>query len=161
GTLGNPFSYNSTCFAENEERSPWTPLHVRRGFGLDESVVTVGSAMSWGRIYEVGELWEETLTNVIRFDAGATSGPGVFLVFDPDAARAIARRGGPASAEEMIEWAAEHAGKIRADFVRDTLHWGMSQVPLADAGVEPYASWAKVPDGELAQVLGPEHFEVV
>ncbi len=31
----------TTCFAEWEERSPWEPLHVERGFGKDESVVTV------------------------------------------------------------------------------------------------------------------------
>ena len=31
----------TTCFAEWEERSPWEPLHVERGFKKDESVVTV------------------------------------------------------------------------------------------------------------------------
>lgn len=29
------------CIAEWEERSPWEPLHVERGFGRDESVVTL------------------------------------------------------------------------------------------------------------------------
>jgi len=31
----------TTCFAEWEERSPWEPLHVERGFNRDENVVTV------------------------------------------------------------------------------------------------------------------------
>jgi peroxiredoxin len=31
----------TTCFAEWEERSPWEPLHVERGFKKDENVVTV------------------------------------------------------------------------------------------------------------------------
>jgi hypothetical protein len=31
----------TTCFAEWEERSPWEPLHVERGFQREESVVTV------------------------------------------------------------------------------------------------------------------------
>jgi hypothetical protein len=31
----------TTCFAEWEERSPWQPLHVERGFKREESVVTV------------------------------------------------------------------------------------------------------------------------
>jgi peroxiredoxin len=31
----------TTCFAEWEERSPWAPLHVERGFKKEESVVTV------------------------------------------------------------------------------------------------------------------------
>ena len=31
----------TTCFAEWEERSPWEPLHVERGFNKEENVVTV------------------------------------------------------------------------------------------------------------------------
>ncbi|MGH3759254.1 hypothetical protein [Actinophytocola sp.] len=38
-TLGNPNKYGS-CIAENEERSPWEPFHVERGFAAEESVVT-------------------------------------------------------------------------------------------------------------------------
>jgi peroxiredoxin len=39
-TLGNPgkFSY---CIAENEEASPWEPLHVEMGFPADESAITL------------------------------------------------------------------------------------------------------------------------
>jgi hypothetical protein len=39
-TLGNPMKF-TMCFAEHEERSPWEPLHVERGFKADDSVVTV------------------------------------------------------------------------------------------------------------------------
>ncbi|MEE8129745.1 MAG: hypothetical protein V3T48_05630, partial [Vicinamibacterales bacterium] len=39
-TLGNPMKF-TMCFAEWEERSPWDPLHVERGFEPDDSVVTV------------------------------------------------------------------------------------------------------------------------
>ncbi len=38
---GNGFLYNNMCFAENEERSVWTPFHVQKGFGPEESVVSV------------------------------------------------------------------------------------------------------------------------
>jgi len=38
-TLGNPMKF-TMCFAEWEERNPWSPLHVERGFAADESVVT-------------------------------------------------------------------------------------------------------------------------
>jgi hypothetical protein len=38
--LGQPGKY-TFCFAEHEERSPWPPLHVERGFRPDESTVTV------------------------------------------------------------------------------------------------------------------------
>ncbi len=39
-TLGAAGKY-TMCIAEWEERSPWDPLHVERGFGRDESVVTL------------------------------------------------------------------------------------------------------------------------
>ena len=39
-TLGNPMKF-TMCFAEWEERNPWSPLHVERGFDKDDSVVTV------------------------------------------------------------------------------------------------------------------------
>jgi len=38
-TLGNPMKF-TMCFAEHEERSPWPPLHVERGFEPGDSVVT-------------------------------------------------------------------------------------------------------------------------
>jgi hypothetical protein len=39
-TLGQPGKY-TFCFAENEAQNPWSPLHVERGFGRGQSVVTV------------------------------------------------------------------------------------------------------------------------
>ena len=39
-TLGQPGKY-TLCFAENEERSNWEPLHVERGFQRDDSTVTI------------------------------------------------------------------------------------------------------------------------
>ncbi len=38
-TLGQPGKF-TMCFAENEERSDWEPLHVERGFARDDSTVT-------------------------------------------------------------------------------------------------------------------------
>lgn len=40
GTLGNPGKY-SLVLAENEEDSPWEPLHVERGFNKEDSTVTM------------------------------------------------------------------------------------------------------------------------
>lgn len=39
-TLGQP-AKRGLCFAENQAESPWTPLHVERGFAAEDSVVTV------------------------------------------------------------------------------------------------------------------------
>jgi peroxiredoxin len=42
-TLGHPGKY-TFCFGENEEASPWPPLHVERGFAADDSTVTLYAA---------------------------------------------------------------------------------------------------------------------
>jgi peroxiredoxin len=42
-TLGNPGKVGC-CFAENEEASPWEPLHVERGFARETTTVTVVAA---------------------------------------------------------------------------------------------------------------------
>ena len=45
-TLGNPMKF-TMCFPEWEERSPWDPMHVERGFDAGDSVITA-FAMSSG-----------------------------------------------------------------------------------------------------------------
>ena len=42
-THGQPGKYTFCC-SENEEANPWEPLHVERGFGRDDSTVTVVGA---------------------------------------------------------------------------------------------------------------------
>lgn len=55
--LGNPMKF-TMCFAEWEERSPWPPLHVERGFGAEDSVVTV-IAMTGGPVHIVDQTSRE------------------------------------------------------------------------------------------------------
>lgn len=52
-TLGNPMKF-SMCFAEREDRSPWAPLHVERGFEAEDSVVTL-FAMTSGPVHIVDQ----------------------------------------------------------------------------------------------------------
>jgi hypothetical protein len=49
-TLGNPGKY-SLCFGEDEENSPWEPLHVERGLGSEESAVTVFATEGTHQVY--------------------------------------------------------------------------------------------------------------
>jgi hypothetical protein len=44
-SFGDPAQY-TTCFGEDEEATPWTPLHVERGFHPETSTVTVHSALT-------------------------------------------------------------------------------------------------------------------
>lgn len=52
-TLSNPMKF-TMCFAEWEERAPWEPLHVERGFRRKESVVTA-FAMTSGPVQIVDQ----------------------------------------------------------------------------------------------------------
>jgi hypothetical protein len=40
-TIGNGLSFTNQCGAENEEKSPWEPFHVRKGFKASESTVSI------------------------------------------------------------------------------------------------------------------------
>ena len=41
GSQGNGYAYGTVTFAENEERSPWTPFHVQHGFKPTDSTVSI------------------------------------------------------------------------------------------------------------------------
>jgi hypothetical protein len=40
-TLGNGLSYNNMVCGENEEKSPWVPFHVQKGFKAEESTISL------------------------------------------------------------------------------------------------------------------------
>jgi hypothetical protein len=44
-SFGDPAQY-TVCFGEDEEATPWTPLHVERGFDPETSTVTLHSALT-------------------------------------------------------------------------------------------------------------------
>ncbi len=41
GGAGNNFNYNNLCCGENQERSPWEPFHVQKGFKAGESTISL------------------------------------------------------------------------------------------------------------------------
>jgi peroxiredoxin len=73
-TLGNPGKVG-LCFAEDEEVSPWEPLHVSLGFPADRSVVTVFGADAPLSISDHRSTSPEELARVLGEAAGATWSP--------------------------------------------------------------------------------------
>ncbi|MFC9359872.1 hypothetical protein ACFTZB_25305 [Rhodococcus sp. NPDC057014] len=72
-THGSPMRY-TMCIGEWDERNPWGPLHVQRGFDRNENCVTVLSANSF---VEVGDPWSfsaESFLMAIANSMKATSG---------------------------------------------------------------------------------------
>jgi hypothetical protein len=79
GCMGS-LSKAGVCFGEDEERSPWTPLSVRRGFAAGDSTVTVASIQDPEMIGNRYGQTAESLMDAIA-DAMATHGLAVHFTF--------------------------------------------------------------------------------
>jgi hypothetical protein len=85
GTMGSPARY-TYVIAENEEESPWTPLHVERGFSPGDSCVTVYAAEAPQQVNDHhGRRPEEILATVADSMArlgnfNVLTGPGEHMV---------------------------------------------------------------------------------
>ncbi|HLK10333.1 MAG TPA: hypothetical protein VKW76_03035 [Candidatus Binatia bacterium] len=100
-TFGQPGRV-SLCFGEWEERSPWPPFHVRRGFRPDESVVTVTCATG---TQDIADIWAESGEELVLLLARSIDWIGnnkvlvgpekgdMLLLLCPDFAHKIARDG--------------------------------------------------------------------
>jgi len=87
-TLGQGGKY-SMCMAENEEASPWEPLHVQRGWSLNDNAVTVFAVFSPMQFSDgASNTPERLLDNVAYTMKGMSHGMGEFvIVLSPEHAR--------------------------------------------------------------------------
>ncbi|MGE0627494.1 MAG: UGSC family (seleno)protein [Hyphomicrobiaceae bacterium] len=156
GSLGNWYAIAS-CFAENEEASPWTPLHTRYGFKAEESAVTVfrgGRYMTSG--FGPREEWQEKFR---RCFAASEARQSPLIVMDPIVARGLVEKGFD-TAEKFIAWCADNARLPAKDYWNE--QWVQTLVrPHAVAGVEPYASYLQAKPDELLKLFKPEEINVV
>jgi len=100
-TFGQPGRV-SLCFGEWEEKSPWAPFHVRRGFRAEQNVVTVHCATG---TQDIADVWAETGEELIWVLAHSIDWIGnnkvlvpqqdgeMLLLLCPDFAHKIARDG--------------------------------------------------------------------
>ncbi len=98
-TFGSPIKY-SFCVAENAAASPWSPLHVERGFAADTSTVTVIGAEAPHNVNDhesltgVGILKMIAGTMMITGSNDASIGGGEPVVlFGPEHAATVAKDG--------------------------------------------------------------------
>ncbi|HEY1226170.1 MAG TPA: UGSC family (seleno)protein [Ramlibacter sp.] len=146
GTQGNPLNYSGLCFAENEERSPWEPLHVQKGFARDQSTVSIFRGRTYSHMLEIRQkTWQQQLLNMV---GGFTpvAGTGLTLLVEPLVARALKDREGFESKEQLARWFHENS-KLPYE-----TYWDYQLVvnyvePLARKGVEPFASYLAQPPG--------------
>jgi hypothetical protein len=156
GTLGNPYNYSAT-FAEAEERSPWQPFHVQKGFKPGDSTVSI---FFGGRYTASGfgprATWKEKM---IRCLTSIDHNQGPLLVMDPIVARLFVDLGFD-SKEKLIDWCAENAQMPARDYWDD--QWVQTLThPLAVAGVEPFASKLKAKPDEMVKLFEPSDISIV
>ena len=155
GSLGNWYNY-SACFPEAEERSPWPPFHVQKGFKADESVASV---FFGGRYTLAGfgprETWREEFRRVF---AACEQHLAPLLVLDPLAARGFVELGFDTK-EKLAEWLSDN-GRLSAREYWDN-QWVQTLFrSLAVAGVEPYAAKYKAKPDELIRVYEPSQISI-
>jgi hypothetical protein len=74
------------CVGENEEESPWSPLHVDRGFAADADVVTVVGVNAAVNIHDSSGEWQD----VVHTLCGSLPSIGTPNVVDPHATPVLA-----------------------------------------------------------------------
>lgn len=156
GTLGNSNSY-SLCIAENEERSPWTPLAARYGARANESTVTT---FRGARYMQAGfgprATWQEKFKRVF---AATSARQQALLVMDPIVARGFADLGFD-SKDKLIDWIATNCTIPAREYWDD--QWVQTLLhPLAVAGVEPYATNLKAAPDDPLRLLQPHEINIV
>ncbi len=138
GNQGNAYAYAGVTFAENEERSPWEPFHVSRGFRPDESAVSVFTGCQ-STAFSLGlreRHWREHVGNLLR---GMDPDTPPTLLLDPIAARQFVERGGFAAKDALLDWIHDAARMPAGEY------WDYQLVqnyiyPRATFGEEPWAS---------------------
>jgi hypothetical protein len=150
-SLGSNFQYNNLCFAENEENLPegWDPLHVQMGFQPNDDVVSVG--IGWTSISSVGGSQSLYPTHFLMRDymrSLSASGSSATVLMDPTVAALLKDTHGFKTKAELSHWFSQNVEKTAGSY------WGngvvqSTAVPFALQGLEPYASWRKLPEGTL------------
>ena len=155
GSLGNWYAFTA-AFPENEERSPWEPLHVQHGFKPTDSTVSVffgGWYTQSG--YGPRQSWQEKF---IRCLTALEHYIPPLIVLDPIAARGFVELG--FDKRKLIDWCAENA-RLPARLYWDD-QWMQTLIrPLAVAGVEPYATRLKAEPDEPIRMFLPEEINIV
>lgn len=118
-TQGTPAKY-TFCIGENEEESPWEPLHVEKGFAPESNAVTVYTARSNVHVENRQSADPEQVLLTIA-DAMSYLGSTIYLseanstavVIGPEHAQLMARAGWSKADVKQFLW--EHHGRTLGD----------------------------------------------
>jgi hypothetical protein len=88
--IGNPLKYTAVV-AENEEESPWEPLHVEQGFQKGDATITLASGNAFRIVTTNGTDDRGILSAVVQSMIGEIA--SFYLILPPQYARTLADKG--------------------------------------------------------------------
>ncbi len=152
GTLGNPSKF-ALCIAENEEDSPWEPLHVSRGFQSDDSCVTVAVAYNPVTVQssfgQTGESILAALADTLKSACMAYRFPAQWvIVVGPE--HALTLQQDRWSRRDIQEYLIEHAARPLSELVR----LGIAKGPADPGAQQVVRRCADDPDDILVLMAG-------
>src|SRR6266853_4037150 len=159
GSQGNSYTYNNVTFAENEERSPYEPHHVQKGFKATDSSVSVfyGCRSTTFCLGLREKYWRDHVRDML---AGIDGNSTPCLLIDPLTAQQFIDRGGFDTKQKLIRFIHETAEMPAGRY------WDLQLVqnyvyPWATFGKEPMATWLKAKDDELIRIFPEADINVV
>jgi hypothetical protein len=152
-STGTTINYNNMCYAENEENSVWTPFHVDKGFKAEESVVSI--FRGWAVINSTGAASNRTLGEELNLELAVIPplDSAATIIMDPLVARNLKENEGFSTKQDYCRWLSKNI-KMPAGQYWKTDYIDMLVASEAYKGIEPYASWKKLPDDAL---IAPYH----
>lgn len=144
GICGNPGKYTQVT-GENEEQSPWEPLHVGEGFKKEDNTLSLSFPMTFNWVGGIGPSDASGILQTIIYNI--TSGGMLTIVLPPQHAKALASEGW--TKKEIANFICEH-GRIPAYRVNifDKAWLGKSLKPL-----EPYDTIAVLDSPDMIRII--------
>jgi len=151
GSQGNNTNYNNIVIAENEKESPWTPFHVQKGFKPEENVVSLfagedirqGHGARGAGVLE-NPMFDDQISDIFRT---LTSQFDALVICDPLTVKRLVEQGYDTK-EKLMDWMWQNTKRTAKEY-RDSAFVYTFHKPLAQRGIEPYATWYNCPEDTL------------
>jgi len=162
GSQGNNLNYNNMCMPENEEELPegWKPFHVQKGYKPSESVVSTFGG--WGVTHpdqSFGQTFHTQIPFWLKFISPFSP---AMLLLDPTIIKQLKEREGFQSKEQLIDWVHKNTTVTVGEWLDNYYSVQNFILPTAKQGVEPFASWMKLPrDTKIPLIARPSNIHVL
>ena len=162
GSQGNNFNYNNLLFAENEDELPagWKSLSEQQGYKKDESVVTIFTG--WGFIHADQTFSRDFHSQIPHWIQFISPFSSATLLLDPTIIHQLNDSEGFKSKKQLSQWIFDHTKLTAKEWRNDYYSVQNFVLPVAREGVEPYASWLKLPDDAMVpRISKPSRITII